>query len=129
MKGVRSVSREEAEEYRAHGVVLLKGLVGREWVETLERGVAENVKTPSQFSERLPERETHREGSLDECPPSFFNDYFNWQNIPDFADFVRHSGVAEVARDLMGSAKVNMYHEHVLIKEVCPHFTNEDDGM
>jgi ectoine hydroxylase-related dioxygenase (phytanoyl-CoA dioxygenase family) len=47
----------------------------------------------------------------------FFGDYCNWRRIPEYEDFLRHSPAASIAGTLMGATKVNLFHEHVLVKE------------
>ena len=34
---------------------------------------------------------------------SYFNDYFNWRNIPQFSKLVKESPAAHIAAQLMGS--------------------------
>ncbi|MEZ5826539.1 MAG: phytanoyl-CoA dioxygenase family protein [Geminicoccaceae bacterium] len=48
---------------------------------------------------------------------TFFGDYCNWDRIPEYRDFIFHSPAAAVARELMGSKGVRLFHEHVLVKE------------
>ena len=47
----------------------------------------------------------------------FFDDYCNWRRIPEFVEVVERSPAAEVAAALMGSRRVQMFHDHVLVKE------------
>lgn len=47
----------------------------------------------------------------------FFDDYCNWDRIPEFAEVIRKSEVADVAARLMGSQRVQLFHDHVLVKE------------
>ena len=47
---------------------------------------------------------------------TFFGDYCNWQRIDGYRDFVLFSPAAGIAKILMGSDKVNFFHEHVLVK-------------
>ena len=47
----------------------------------------------------------------------FFDDYCNWTRIPEFVEVVETSPVAEVAADLMRSRRVQMFHDHILVKE------------
>ena len=47
----------------------------------------------------------------------FFYDYCNWTRIQEFEDVVRTSEAAAVAADLMGSQSIQMFHDHVLVKE------------
>ena len=96
-----------ASAYQAEGVVLVKGLWA-EWVDVLRDGVARNMAEPGPYgAENLKPGEAGR----------FFDDYCNWQRIPEFARVIRESRVAEVAAALMGSPRVQLFHDHVLVKE------------
>ena len=46
----------------------------------------------------------------------FFDDY-NRQRIPPFEKVIRESDAAAVAADLMSSQTVQLFHDHVLVKE------------
>jgi ectoine hydroxylase-related dioxygenase (phytanoyl-CoA dioxygenase family) len=50
-------------------------------------------------------------------PGRFFGDYCNWRRIPQYHDFLFNSPAAAIAASLMCSRKVNLFHEHVLVKE------------
>lgn len=101
------VSPEMIETYRNDGVVLVKGLFA-DHVDALREGVARNMADPGPFaSENKKEGETGR----------FFDDYCNWSRIPEFRQVIQASPVAEVAADLMESRSVQMFHDHVLVKE------------
>ncbi|WP_170367891.1 phytanoyl-CoA dioxygenase family protein [Ruegeria arenilitoris] len=101
------VSPEMIETYRNDGVVLVKGLFA-DHVDALREGVARNMADPGPYaSENKKEGETGR----------FFDDYCNWSRIPEFRQVIQASPVAEVAADLMESRSVQMFHEHVLVKE------------
>jgi ectoine hydroxylase-related dioxygenase (phytanoyl-CoA dioxygenase family) len=41
----------------------------------------------------------------------------NWTRIPEFETVIKGSDVAQVAAKLMGSQRVQMFHDHVLVKE------------
>ena len=47
----------------------------------------------------------------------FFDDYCNWSRIDEFETAIRRSPVAKVAADLMQSRSVQLFHDHVLVKE------------
>ena len=94
-------------DFQRDGVVLVKGL-WRDWVTQLREGVARNMAEPGPHAaENLKPGEAGR----------FFDDYCNWQRIPEFEQVIRQSQVAEVAAQLMQSSRVQMFHDHVLIKE------------
>jgi ectoine hydroxylase-related dioxygenase (phytanoyl-CoA dioxygenase family) len=93
--------------YRAEGVVLIRGLFAGH-VDALRDGVAQNMADPGRYAaENLKPGEGGR----------FFDDYCNWQRIPAFERVIRNSPAAAVAADLMGSKTVQMFHDHVLVKE------------
>lgn len=101
------ISHSHVHEYQSDGVVMIPGLFAN-WIDTLRAGIERNMQSPGPYaSENLKEGECGR----------FFDDYCNWQNVPEFADVITNSAVAEVAADLMNSQSVQMFHDHVLVKE------------
>lgn len=101
------LSQADIDTYQRDGVVLVKGLFG-DHVDGLRRGVAANMAAPGPSASNNDKAgETGR----------FFDDYCNWTRIPEFVDVVQTSPVAEVAADLMRSRTVQMFHDHVLVKE------------
>ncbi|WP_415402108.1 phytanoyl-CoA dioxygenase family protein [Tateyamaria sp. SN3-11] len=101
------VSADDARTYRADGVVLIRGLFA-DHVETLRAGVERNMAEPGPYAST---NDKAGETGL------FFDDYCNWQRIPEFRDVIERSAAAEVAATLMGSQSVQMFHDHVLVKE------------
>jgi ectoine hydroxylase-related dioxygenase (phytanoyl-CoA dioxygenase family) len=95
------------EEFQRDGVVILRGLFV-DWIESLRQGVERNMADPGPYTKGY---------TPDGGPGRFFGDYCNWQRIPEYEDFVRHSPAAEIAGRLMGSDTVRFFHEHVLVKE------------
>jgi len=101
------LSPADIDTFQRDGVVLVKGLFA-DHVDTLRRGVAANMAAPGPYaSDNDKAGETGR----------FFDDYCNWTRIPEFAEVVQTSPVAEVAADLMRSQGVQIFHDHVLVKE------------
>jgi ectoine hydroxylase-related dioxygenase (phytanoyl-CoA dioxygenase family) len=100
------VTEEMVDTYQREGVVLVRGLMA-DWVEMLRAGVARNMADPGQPMPTLKPGEAGR----------FFDDYCNWSRIPEFAAVIRQSPAAEVAGKLMGSERVQLFHDHVLVKE------------
>ena len=101
------VTQDHIDRYRRDGVVLIKALF-RDHVEALRQGVEINMAEPSEYgAENLKAGEGGR----------FFDDYCNWQRIPQFGEAIRTSPAAEVAADLMRSNTVQVFHDHVLVKE------------
>ncbi|WP_204248134.1 phytanoyl-CoA dioxygenase family protein [Kiloniella spongiae] len=101
------ITQKHVDDYQHDGVVLIKGLF-KDHVEELRAGVETNMADPGPYAaENLKEGEQGR----------FFDDYCNWTRIPEFENVIRHSPVAAVAADLMQSKSVQVFHDHVLVKE------------
>lgn len=101
------VTQDMIDTYQRDGVVLIKGLWA-DWVEVIRAGIERNMAEPGPYAaENLKPGEGGR----------FFDDYCNWERIPEFAQVIRDSAVADVAAQLMQSDRVQMFHDHVLVKE------------
>ena len=101
------VTQADIATYQADGVVLVRGLFA-DHVDTLRAGVARNMDQPGPYASNNEKAgETGR----------FFDDYCNWQRIPEFREVIETSDVADVARKLMQSETVQLFHDHVLVKE------------
>lgn len=101
------ITHEDIDTYRREGVVVVRGLFA-DHVDALRAGVARNMAEPGPYaSENLHRHEGGR----------FFDDYCNWNRIAEFENVIRNSAVAEVAADLMQSRAVQLFHDHVLVKE------------
>jgi ectoine hydroxylase-related dioxygenase (phytanoyl-CoA dioxygenase family) len=101
------VSEDQIASYRRDGAVCLPGLLA-DWIEPIREGIERNIREPGPtYSENLNPGEAGR----------FFDDYCNWQRIPEFNDVIRNSPMAEAAAELMGSGFAQIFHDHVLVKE------------
>ena len=101
------VTDEMIEAYQRDGAVLVKGLWA-DWVDVIAAGIARNMDEPGEYAaENLKPGEGGR----------FFDDYCNWQRIPEFTEVIMKSEAAAVAAALMGSDTVQVFHDHVLVKE------------
>ncbi len=96
-------------EYQKNGVVILKNIIDSFWLQTLSNGIYKNFKNPSKYK-CVYEKENKKE--------LFYDDYCNWQRIDEYKNFIKNSNIAKIAMELMLSKKVNLFHEHVLIKEI-----------
>jgi len=103
-----NVDQQQIEAYQRDGAIVVRGLFAP-WVERLAQGVERNLAEPGPYGA---ENVRPEDGG-----GRFFDDYCNWQRIPEFADFMTHSPAAAVAGALMGSQAVQVFHDHVLIKE------------
>ncbi len=101
------LSQDDIDAFRQNGAVLIQGLFA-DHVETIRSGIERNMAEPGKYAaENLHDGEAGR----------FFDDYCNWTRIPEFIDVINTSAAATVAAELMGSRRVQMFHDHVLVKE------------
>lgn len=101
------IDPQTIDSFARDGVVMIPGLFA-EQVDLLREGVARNMAEPGPHAaENLKEGEAGR----------FFDDYCNWQRIEEFERAIHDSPVAEVAAQLMASSRVQLFHDHVLVKE------------
>ena len=95
-------------EYQNTGVVVLRNIIGNHWLEKLAIGIKKNFVNPSIYKCVYDKKDSKE---------LFYDDYCNWQRILEYKDFFFNSNIADIALQLMQSKKVNLFHEHVLIKE------------
>ena len=101
------ITQDMITAYQRDGAVLIKGLWA-DWVDTLRAGIDRNIADPSEYAaENLKPGEGGR----------FFDDYCNWSRIPEFEQVIRRSDAADAAAKLMDSTYVQLFHDHVLVKE------------
>jgi ectoine hydroxylase-related dioxygenase (phytanoyl-CoA dioxygenase family) len=101
------LTQDHIDTYQRDGVVLVRGLF-KDQVDLLRAGIERNMADPGPYAaENLNAGEGGR----------FFDDYCNWTRIPEFGEAISQSPVAAVAADLMQSKKVQLFHDHVLVKE------------
>ena len=101
------VTQDHIDAYQRDGVVLVRGLFA-DHVDALRAGVERNMADPGPYASN-----NDRAGETGR----FFDDYCNWDRIPEFAETIRTSPAAEVAADLMQSETAQLFHDHVLVKE------------
>lgn len=101
------LSEEHIKSFQDDGVVLIKGLFA-DFVELIQMGIDYNIQNPGRYAaENIKDGEGGR----------FFDDYCNWNRISQFQEVIKNSKVAEVAAGLMKSKTVQVFHDHVLVKE------------
>lgn len=104
---MQQVDKATIDAFHQDGVTVLRGhFTG--WVEVLRRGVDFNIANPGPDG---------RFYTGDHGGGRFMTDYCNWQRIPEYRDFIEQSPAAEIAAELMDSRRVQLFHEHVLVKE------------
>ena len=94
-------------QYARDGAVMLRGAF-RDWIDVIAAGIDRNMAEPGPYA-------AENTGATD--TGRFFDDYCNWDRIPDFENVVRNSPAAQIAAAAMGSSMAQFFHDHVLVKE------------
>jgi ectoine hydroxylase-related dioxygenase (phytanoyl-CoA dioxygenase family) len=102
------LSDAEVDAFARDGAVILRGVLSDEEVGTLVRGVDRNLAELGPLGMNATEPGK---------PGAFVEDFRNWQRIGEYEDVIRGSALGEVAARLMGSGKVRLFHDHLLVKE------------
>jgi ectoine hydroxylase-related dioxygenase (phytanoyl-CoA dioxygenase family) len=102
-------AQELSNAFDRDGAVCIRQAFSPQWLETLERGVEANLASPGPNA---------KDYTSNGAPGRFFGDYCNWTRIPEYRDFLFNSPAPAIAGVLMRSSKVNLFHEHVLVKEL-----------
>ena len=103
------INNSKIREYNENGVILLRNIISTKWINILKRGLKKNFEKPSKYKCVY---EINKNKEL------FYDDYCNWQRILEYKNFIFNSNIPYVAKTLMQSKKINLFHEHVLVKEI-----------
>jgi ectoine hydroxylase-related dioxygenase (phytanoyl-CoA dioxygenase family) len=103
-----NVTPADREAFQRDGAVCIRGLFSGDELAAVARGVEHNLREPSANA---------KIASKADDPGFFFQDYCNWQRIPEYRDLIFRSAAASTAAQLMGASTVRLYHDHLLVKE------------
>ena len=101
------VSEEAVRRYREEGAICLSGFFDA-WLEPLAEAIEGNMAEPGPLGTRYG-REDHK--------GRFHGDRYMWTFDPRFRRFALESPAAGIAGQLMGATKVNLFYDHLLVKE------------
>jgi ectoine hydroxylase-related dioxygenase (phytanoyl-CoA dioxygenase family) len=89
------------------GAVCVRGAFSPEQIALAQRAIDANLDSPSPYAKRA--------SGIDDG--AFIEDFCNWQRIDAMEQFIRTSGAASIAADLLGASTIRLYHDHMLVKE------------
>ena len=101
------LNNKQINDYQQLGVIVVKGIF-KDWIETLKIGFDKVLAEPS-----IHGRENVAPGSHGR----FFEDYCNWQRIEEFKECIFKSPAAQIISEATGSKSVQLFHEHIFIKD------------
>ena len=94
-------------DFWADGAVCVRGAFSTDECDLARQAIDHNLQSLSPHAKR----------ASAEADGAFIEDFCNWQRIPELEAFIRTSPAAEIAGGLMGSERVRLYHDHILVKE------------
>jgi ectoine hydroxylase-related dioxygenase (phytanoyl-CoA dioxygenase family) len=95
-------------DYQRDGAVVLRGVLSPAEVATLTVGITHNLAHLSPLAQVA---------SNPDDPGQFVEDFCTWQSNPQYASILLDTALPAVARALMQSDTVRIYHDHLLVKE------------
>jgi ectoine hydroxylase-related dioxygenase (phytanoyl-CoA dioxygenase family) len=102
------LSDTDIEAFRRDGVLYLPRLLDEAQVERMRRAVDRVMAAPTPMGANLtPEGRAGK----------FYGDYFVWRQDEEFRHLAIDSVLPDLAAQLMGSRKVNLIWDHLLVKE------------
>jgi ectoine hydroxylase-related dioxygenase (phytanoyl-CoA dioxygenase family) len=96
--------------FAAEGAVVLRGVLNPQQLAQLERGIEHNLTHLSPLA---------LVASEPDDPGRFVEDFCTWQSNADYRSILCDSALPHVAAQLMQSASVRLYHDHLLVKEAA----------
>ena len=108
IKMKKLLTTKEIDNFKIDGAVILRKKFNISWIEKLKRGIAKDIKSPS------PRFKSH---TTQKDIPAYLEDYWIWNLVPEFKDFVFNSPVSQIASELMSAKKVNLLMDNWFLRE------------
>ena len=100
------LSEEQKNNYKKYGAIVIKKIF-EPWIENLQKG----------FNKVLSDPGPHARENVNNGEGRFFEDYCNWQRIPEFKKFAEESPAAQIVAEATGSKSIQLFHEHIFVKD------------
>lgn len=102
------LSAQSIATYGEEGIVCLRELFDPYWLELLGTGMERNLADPGPNAR-------HYNAGRD--TGFYFADAGVWPRVPEYREFLFDSPAAEIAAQLMGSRKVNLFFDNMFVKD------------
>ncbi len=106
---IRDLTSDEIETYDKEGVVCLRGLFSARWIELMRKAAERGLNDPGELHAELAAE--HGDDGR------FFHDTFVWTRNENCRQFVFESPAANIAAQLMQSARINIFFDPWPTKE------------
>jgi ectoine hydroxylase-related dioxygenase (phytanoyl-CoA dioxygenase family) len=104
---LRPITTEEVDTYHHDGVLLLKGMFDKNWIELLNKGLDVNCKSPTERS---------RIWNKDASGHTMFYDTLAWREIKEYKKFIFNSPAAKICGQLMNTKTVNFFFDAIFVR-------------
>src|SRR5579871_4626199 len=101
---LRAITDAEIREYHEHGVVCLRGMFDRDWVDRMYAAVDRSMENPGARA-----REATKPGE----PGRFHMNVFMWRWDADFRVFALASPAAEIAARFLPASPVRFFYDQI----------------
>ena len=102
------LTKQEIENFRTDGAIVLRKKFDISWIKKLKKGIEKDIKSPS------PRFKSH---TTTKNIPAYLEDYWTWDLVPEFKDFVYNSPVSQIGSELMSAKKVNLLMDNWFLRE------------
>ena len=102
------LTKDEINSFKKDGAIFLKEKFDISWIKKLEKGIERDIKNPS------PRFKSH---TVKKGVPAYLEDYWTWDLVPEFKDFVFNSPYAQMASELMSAKKINLVMDNWFLRE------------
>ncbi|HVV92517.1 MAG TPA: phytanoyl-CoA dioxygenase family protein [Hyphomicrobiales bacterium] len=102
------IGSDEASRFEQDGVVCIREVFDREWIERMNGAVDRLLANPGARA---------REATATGNPGRFHMNVFMWRWDPDFRAFALNSPLPELAATLMRQDKVSLFYDQAFVKE------------
>ena len=102
------LSKNEINRFNEDGAIFLKSKFDTHWIKKLQKGIERDIKNPS------PRFKSH---TIEKNVPAYLEDYWTWDLVPEFKDFVFNSPCAKIASELMSAKKINLVMDNWFLRE------------
>jgi len=102
-----NVNAEQRIAYERDGVVALRQVVDAEWRERLAAAIEDDIRRPGPYYH----------GYATAGAGRFHGNLRLWEHHPTFREFCLNSPLPEIARQLLGSRKLNLLYDQLFVKE------------
>ena len=101
------LNKKQIDAYRQDGAIIIRNLF-KPWINSLQMGFEKVLRNPGPYA---------RDNVAEHGEGRFFEDYCNWQRIPEFIKFINQSPSAKIISEVTGSKSIPVVHDHIFVKE------------